>query len=98
MIDILCAISKQTSACDIVTFTFWQLDIYWCAISKIIVAIDLTTHTAYTLWSSIGREIVGHLPSLSVRTGDVERDVDQSIDDNVELRQTLSVLKIKHHL
>ena len=79
-------------------FTFWQLDIYWCAISKIIGAIDLTTHTAYTLWRCVGREVVGQLPSPSVRTGDVERDADQFIDVNVELRQTLSVFQIKHHL
>ena len=68
----------------------------WCtAVSNIITAIDHTSQTADILWRYVGREVIGHLSSLSVRTGDIEGDVHQTINDDVELRNTLPLLKME---
>ena len=48
----------------------------WCtAVTNIITTIDHTSHSTDIIWRYVVREVIGHLSSLSVRTGDIERDV-----------------------
>ena len=63
-------------------------DLYWSALSYIIAPIDHASNITDILWRYIWREVIYHLSSLSVRAGDIERDVDYSINDHVELRDT----------
>ena len=41
------------------------------------------------------REVIDHLSSLSVRTGDIEGHVHQTINDDVELRDTLLLFQME---
>ena len=63
-------------------------DLYWCTISNIITTIDHSFNITDILRRYVWREVICHLSSLSVRAGDIERDVDESINDYVELRDT----------
>ena len=80
----------------IVYFTSWRLEVDWCtAVSNIITAIEHTPQTADIIWRYVVREVIDHLSSLSVRTGDIEGDVHQTINDDVELRDTLSLVQME---
>ena len=68
------------------------------AVSNIITTIDHTPHITDILRRYVGREVIGHLSSLSVRTGDIEEDVHQTINDDVELKETLCVLHMEEDL
>ena len=80
----------------LVCFTSWRLELYLCTtVSNIITTIDHTPHITDIFWRYVGREVIGHLSSLSVRTGDIERDVHQTINDDVELRDTPSLFQME---
>ena len=63
-------------------------DLCLSALSNIIATIDHSSHIADILWRYVWREVIGDFSSLSVRAGDIERDVDLSTNDYVELRDT----------
>ena len=63
-------------------------DLYLSALSYIIATIDHSSRIADILWRYVWIEVIGDFSSLSVRAGDIERDVDYSINDYMELRDT----------